>query len=155
MKRFVFTLEKVLEYRRSLEEERGRDLAAATAELNQCEEALASLEDRRRKSMELWVRQQASAPMSAGLLKSSGFGVNALAEAEHLGREALAAARRRFDLSRQRYEKARIDLEAVVRLKEKRRAEWGVEAQRAEQAALDEMIRQHTQHHSDRFGADS
>jgi len=143
MKRFIFRLERILQFRHSMEQEEARRLG----------EAQSVQEEQRRLANEAAARvadaqtQMAAAPplcRTAGTLTNMTLVLEAArsaqAAAEVAHRESLA----QVEKERVRYEEARQARRTVERLRERRHEDWHQDASREEQQTIDEIaLRKH------------
>jgi len=131
MRKFLFRLQKVLEHRERLEEEAKTAFLNARAQRLDAERMLEALAG---------VRAEALARPLAGLedrLALERF-LEALADRERQQRIVVRTLEDEEESLRQAWIEARRDAEALRKLREAARAEWQAEADRREQAALDE-----------------
>jgi len=131
MRKFRFRLRKVLEHRERLEEDAKTAFLNARAQRLDAERMLEALAG---------VRAEALARPLAGLedrLVLERF-LEALADRERQQRIVVRTLEDEEESMRQAWIEARRDAEALRKLREAARAEWQAEADRREQAALDE-----------------
>jgi flagellar export protein FliJ len=143
MKRFVFRLERLLEFRHAMEREGARRLGEAQRRQEEHRRIVAQCATRVSDAQ----TQLAAAPphcRTAGTLTNLTLILDA-ARAAHAAavvahRDTLA----RVDAERLRYEEARQARRTIERLRERRHGDWQQDVLREDQQAIDEIaLRQH------------
>jgi flagellar export protein FliJ len=131
MRRFAFRLQKVLEYRQLLEEQAKDAYVAAQSTRQGAEAGLAHIADRRR-TMLLQVVEGIDGyrSLELALVRTD--------DDERAQRAALAVLEDEERQALQAWTARRMDLEALVKLRNRSLEEWQLEASRREQAELDE-----------------
>ena len=139
MKRFNFRLQNLLHLRESLEKMQGANLGEAertegelrvTAE--QSGTRLAAIEDQ--------AAGPAGAPRAAGLWHAVGLSVEAARLRADQAAEELRAAEAQRALELERFNEARTARRVLEKLRERRAADWDVEAGRAERREFEEQV---------------
>jgi len=143
MKRFVFRLERLLQFRHSMEREEARRLG----------EAQRAQEEQRRLAAQAASRvtaaqaQIAAAPphcRTAGTLTNLTLVIDAARTAQAAAEAAHREAVTRVEAERARYEEARQARRTVERLRERRQEDWHQDVSREDQQTIDEIaLRQH------------
>jgi flagellar export protein FliJ len=143
MKRFAFRLERLLQFRHSMEQEEARRLG----ELQRAQE-----EQRRIAALcatsvaDAQAQLAAAAPdcRTAGTLTNLTLVLDAARAAQATAEIAHREALTRVDAERVRYEEARQARRTMERLREKQHDDWQQDAIREDQQAIDEIaLRQH------------
>ena len=137
MKRFTFRLQKVLNYREQIRDEKRQELVLRNAELAHEESVLRGLEAERERSqlaLDGIVRASEISIRGAYSLRLKGLIEAAV--------ERVAAAHARVAEARERYLEADRDARAMEMLRDKRRTEYDQEVSREETAQLDEVATQ-------------
>ncbi len=134
MRKFRFSLERLLRLRAQTARIARRELAMARAEVGKIETRLAALEGsiqacRGEISADKPIAELARA-MEAGMLYNR----------ERIRKELVKAAER-VELSRATYRERERDVTALKRLRERRHSAWRIETERESQAEMDEMGR--------------
>ncbi|MCA8965914.1 MAG: flagellar FliJ family protein [Planctomycetes bacterium] len=134
MRRFRFRLQPLVRLRSQLERNARRELATAMAAVNQVEQQQAAAAQGLRECAD----QAAGADAVGMLARSLEVGLR-----RHKWRldKQLAVAERGLTKAQGDYAQRARDLKVLQQLRDKRRDEWRLEVQRAEQAELDELSR--------------
>lgn len=132
MRRFRFRLAPLLRLRAQLERNARRELAAALGALDAIEQRLAAATAGVRDCGEQGVRTDAVGHLARGL----ETGLRRLMW--RLGKQR-TEAQQKVDVARTDYAQKARDLKALQRLRDQQRDAWRLEAQRVEQAELDEL----------------
>lgn len=132
MRRFRFRLQPLVRLRSQLERNARRELAAAMTTVNEIEQQTRAAEHGLRECAD-----QAAGNDAIGLL-ARGLEVGLRRHKWRLDQQRVAAERGLTKAQNDYAQRAR-DLEVLQRLRDKRRAEWQRDAERAEQAELDEL----------------
>jgi flagellar FliJ protein len=136
MRRFVFSLQKVLEYRQRLEEQAIRAFAEAQAQLMHEQAVLHKLLIEREECLRRSHRRQ---HLSVELLAVEQTYLAALEERIEQQRQRVAEAEKVLEEKRQALIEAQRERKTLERLREKQYEEWRQEWLRTEQKALDEL----------------
>jgi flagellar FliJ protein len=136
MRRFVFSLQKVLEYRQRLEEQAIRAFAEAQAQLMHEQAVLHKLLIEREECLRRSHRRQ---HLSVELLAVEQTYLSALEERIEQQRQRVAEAEKVLEEKRQALIEAQRERKTLERLREKQYEEWRQEWLRTEQKALDEL----------------
>jgi len=136
MRRFVFSLQKVLEYRQRLEEQAIRAFAEAQAQLMHEQAVLHKLLIEREECLRRSNRRQ---HLSVELLAVEQTYLSALEERIEQQRQRVAEAEKVLEEKRQALIEAQRERKTLERLREKQYEEWRQEWLRTEQKALDEL----------------
>jgi flagellar FliJ protein len=136
MRRFVFSLQKVLEYRQRLEEQAIRAFAEAQAQLMHEQAVLHKLLIEREECLRCSHRRQ---HLSVELLAVEQTYLSALEERIEQQRQRVAEAEKVLEEKRQALIEAQRERKTLERLREKQYEEWRQEWLRTEQKALDEL----------------
>jgi flagellar FliJ protein len=136
MRRFVFSLQKVLEYRQRLEEQAIRAFAEAQAQLMHEQAVLHKLLIEREECLRRSHRRQ---HLSVELLAVEQTYLSALEERIEQQRQRVAEAEKVLEEKRQALIGAQRERKTLERLREKQYEEWRQEWLRTEQKALDEL----------------
>jgi len=143
MKRFVFRLERLLNFRHSMEMEQARRLG----DVQRVEQERQRAADQARARLANAESQLESAPpehRTAGTIANLGVLVDAAREANNVAQSKHREAALRTEEERIRYEQARKARRTMERLREHRHGEWQLEANHEEQDAIDEVaLRKH------------
>ena len=131
MKRFKFKLERALNWRERQEQAAKDAFLEARSARIEAESELVTLSSRRQTAM------LASAPSLGDRLALEGFHQRLDDDARQL-RAIIAVLQQEEDAKRNEWTEARRRLELMQKLKEKALSEWTYEANRREQAELDE-----------------
>jgi flagellar export protein FliJ len=137
MKRFRFRLDRVLQLRETAEDEAARDLAAA----QQAADIAAVQAMAAEKALVHAVAQAADCSIgaTAGMLAVLRMTLDGARERVKQAAEHREAAEQAVEAARGRYHAARSDRQALDKLKAQRHSAWTADANRAEQAAIDEV----------------
>jgi flagellar FliJ protein len=136
MRRFVFSLQKVLEYRQRLEEQAIRAFAEAQAQLMHEQAVLHKLLIEREECLR---RSHRCQHLSVELLAVEQTYLSALEERIARQRQRVAEAEKVLEEKRQALIEAQRERKTLERLREKQYEEWRQEWLRTEQKALDEL----------------
>jgi len=136
MRRFVFSLQKVLEYRQRLEEQAIRAFAEAQAQLMHEQAVLHKLLIGREECLR---RSHHRQHLSVELLAVEQTYLSALEERIEQQRQRVAEAEKVLEEKRQALIGAQRERKTLERLREKQYEEWRQEWLRTEQKALDEL----------------
>jgi len=136
MRRFVFSLQKVLEYRQRLEEQAIRAFAEAQAQLMHEQAVLHKLLIEREECLRRSHRRQ---HLSVELLAVEQTYLSALEERIEQQRQRVAEAEKVLEEKRQALIEAQRERKTMERLREKQYEEWRQEWLRTEQKALDDL----------------
>jgi len=136
MRRFVFSLQKVLEYRQRLEEQAIRAFAEAQAQLMHEQAVLHKLLIEREECLRRSHRRQ---HLSVELLAVEQTYLSALEDRIEQQRQRVAEAEKVLEEKRQALIEAQRERKTLERLREKQYEEWRQEWLRTEQKALDEL----------------
>ncbi len=136
MRRFVFSLQKVLEYRQRLEEQAIRAFAEAQAQLTHEQAVLHKLLIEREECLRRSHRRQ---HLSVELLAVEQTYLSALEERIEQQRQRVAEAEKVLEEKRQALIEAQRERKTLERLREKQYEEWRQEWLRTEQKALDDL----------------
>lgn len=136
---FRFTLDPVLRYRQSLEEQELRRLQLALAERAQLVQKLEQAEDARRRLQSAIERAVLQAPIPAVELTFCAAKLEGIARWQESLRLSLTKLDGEIAGQRARYRAARQRREILGSLRELRLQEYRVEQQRREQAMIDEL----------------
>lgn len=134
MKKFKFRLERVLQFRRLVKDEKKRLFMEALASLNAAESRLAFLEAERLRP---YVTE--GTIISSNELFLSGLYGAKLVEAITWQRIAVKECEETSDEARLEFIEASKEVEVLEKLKEKRRTEYNENASRDEDKFLDEL----------------
>lgn len=132
MRRFRFRLQPVLRLRSQLERNARRELAAAVAEVAVFDQRLAAAE----QGLKDCAAQAADTGAVGQLARSLE---NGLRRHQWRLRTGQQQAQQRLDVVRADYVVKTRDLRTLQNLRDQRHQEWRLEAQRAEQAEIDEL----------------
>lgn len=131
MRKFEFRLERVLDYRRTLEENAKTDFLEAQARRIELDAQIDELRrSRRGKLVEAVDGVQDRQALDLWLMRSD-------VEESHL-RVAQDILSQEEDAAKERWIVCRMEAEVLAKLREKAQAEYLLQAERHEQAALDE-----------------
>lgn len=134
---FVFRMQKVLDYRIQVEDQKSAAVRSAREVVLRCEDALERLRGMREAGY-----GSLSVPSSvAGHLKSLEFALDSLDISIDLAEAELVQALEALELARAQYREARAQREKLERIKEKHYSEWMLEQSRLDQKAMDELGR--------------
>lgn len=136
MRRFEFSLQKVLDYRQRREEQALRAFAEAQAQLAQERAVLESLLHEREACLR---RSQRRHRLMMSMLTVEQTYLSALEERIVVQRERVTQAERLLEERRQALLEAQRERKALERLREKQYEQWRQEMLRVEQKALDEL----------------
>lgn len=131
MRKFEFRLEKLLEYRRILEEAAKKSAMAATARRIQGEADVDEVRDRRGTALGLRLESLDERRQLERYLEK-------LDDDERAGLAAVSVLLAEEENAQRLWMKAKQDVDAVEKLREKALEEWKLEESRAEQRELDE-----------------
>lgn len=134
MKKFKFRLERVLSFRESLKSEKRRALSLRTAELKEAESILQQLEEQERQNS---LRE--GAVLSEQEVALSGMFAGKLQKDIVNQRLAIVGAQDAVEAAMAEYIEAAKDVESLVTLKKRKRAEYDEELGREEMKFLDEL----------------
>jgi flagellar export protein FliJ len=134
MKRFRFPLTRLLRLRAHEERAARRALADALAEVARIERRMLAID----ADLAALAAEDPTARAGRALVEALANGLSG--ERRHLGGK-LALAEQTLARARAVYQQKRTDVEALVRLRRRRRDEWLTTVQREEQAELDEAAR--------------
>lgn len=137
MKKFRFRLERVLQHRKTICEDRKRDLAAKLGELAEVENKIE------------WIGREVRAnkvneggPVDVGVFQLAGLYMLRLEEELAQAKLALIRIEEEVDVARKAYIEAAKDEETLQTLKRKRREEYMEYVQNEESKFLDELTTQ-------------
>lgn len=133
MKRFLFRLERVLQYREAIKEESRRELLAANALVREEQEKLNQLESAARAT----AVPDGIVPIEA--LTLVGYLATNLHRGIERQREQVAQAETKAEERRRIFVDAVKDFETLARLKTKRREEYNARIRKLEDQASDEI----------------
>ncbi len=136
MRRFEFSLQKVLDYRQRREEQAIRAFAEAQAQLMHEQAVLHKLLIEREECLRRSHRRQ---HLAVDLLDVEQTYLSALEERIELQRERVAEAERVVEEKREALIEAQRERKALERLREKHYEQWRQEMLRAEQKVLDDL----------------
>lgn len=136
MRRFVFSLQKVLDYRRRLEEQAIRDFAEAQRQLEHERATLARLMALRGECLN---RSRRTHQLVVEMLDVEQTYLSALEERIEAQRQRVAEAERVLEERRQALIEAQRGRKMLERLREKHYERWRQEFLRTEQKALDDL----------------
>lgn len=136
MRRFVFSLQKVLDYRQRLEEQAIRAFAEAQAELAHQQHRLRHLLDWRQECLN---RSERRHRLAVALLDIEQTFLSALEEQIQLQRQRVAEAQHQVEVRRQQLIEAQRERKTLERLKEKQYEQWRLELLRWEQKQIDDL----------------
>ncbi|MGC8782900.1 MAG: flagellar export protein FliJ [Armatimonadota bacterium] len=136
MRRFEFSLQKVLDYRQRREEQAVRAFTQAQAQLLHEQAVLHKLVVEREECLRRSHRQQR---LTVELLDVEQTYLSALEERIEAQRERVAEAEKVLEEKRQALTQAQRERKALERLREKHYEQWRQEILRIEQKALDEL----------------
>lgn len=136
MRRFEFSLQKVLDYRQRREEQALRAFAEAQAQLAHEQALLESLQHEREACLH---RSQRRHRLKVQMLTVEQTYLSALEERIEEQRERVAQAQRLLEERRAALLEAQRERKALERLREKQYEQWRQEMLRVEQNALDEL----------------
>ncbi|GIV15901.1 MAG: flagellar export protein FliJ [Armatimonadota bacterium] len=136
MRRFVFSLQKVLDYRQQREEQAVRAFAEAQAQLLHEQAVLHRLLSEREGCLRRSHRRQR---LAVELLDVEQAYLSALEERIEAQRGRVVEAVRVLEEKRQALTQAQRERKALERLREKHYEQWRQEMLRIEQKALDEL----------------
>lgn len=131
MRKFEFRLEKLLEYRRILEEAAKKSAMAATARRIEGEADVDEVRDRRGTALGLRLESLDERRQLERYLEK-------LDDDERAGLAAVSVLLAEEENAQRLWMKAKQDVDAVEKLREKALEEWKLEESRAEQRELDE-----------------
>lgn len=131
MRKFQFRLQKVLEHRETLEEDAKQTFLSARAQTLEAEALLANMQGLRAQTA------QQQAPTLADRLALERF-IGLLKDREYDQGIVIQTLQDEEEGFRRGWIQARQDAEAIRKLKEKALEDWKLEADRKEQADLDE-----------------
>lgn len=137
MKRFRFGLDRLLDLRRSAEQERAQALGAARREEEEHRRSLDACAERLQRAADQLPGPRAALP--AGALRNLSLTVEALVRQAEAAAASHAAAAREVEQHQHRFQHARAERRVVELLREHRFAAWAREASREEQKVLDEI----------------
>ncbi|HEY3934425.1 MAG TPA: hypothetical protein VGL65_07370 [Gemmatimonadales bacterium] len=140
MKRFTFRLQHLLHLRESLERMQGASLGHADRETGErritAEESISQL-----STAQDQVHDTAADPVAAGMWHTLGLSVEAARVRAELDARDLREAEAARALELDRFNEARTARRVLEKLRERRAADWSVEAGREERRELDELTR--------------
>ena len=134
MKKFKFRLERVLEHRQVIKNEKKRLLRLANLKLQEDQDHLAHLETEARQS-----RLQAEGEMPVGQLLLAGYYLGRLKAEIEKQREVIAKSQELVNQATAAYIEAAKEAEAMVRLKNKKVAEYKDYVAKEDGKFLDEL----------------
>lgn len=143
MRRFTFRLQRVLDMKGQLVQEARRALGQALAAELRAHERLQAAQTQRQRHLEL-LAQQEVVGLSAQALANHRRYQDALLREETACLEALQAARARVQAAREGVVSRRQEERSLETLREHRWEEYQQEAQRLEQADMDERASRRT-----------
>lgn len=136
VRRFEFSLQKVLDYRQRREEQALRAFAEAQAQLAHARAVLERLQHEREECL---ARSQRRHRLMVPMLTVEQTYLSALEERLEEQRQRVAQAERLLEERRQALLEAQRERKALERLREKQYEQWRQEMLRVEQKALDEL----------------
>ncbi|MGQ9487795.1 MAG: flagellar export protein FliJ [Armatimonadota bacterium] len=136
MRRFVFSLQKVLEYRQRLEEQAIRAFAEAQRHLEREQAVLAELISLREQCLQRSSRAKRLAVEMLDVEQTYLFALEGRIEAQ---RQRVAEAEAVLEERRQALIEAQRERKALERLRDKHYEQWRQEVLRAEQQVLDDL----------------
>lgn len=137
MKRFRFRLDRVLQLRENTEDEAARLVAAARSDA----EAAAAEASAAEKALLHAVAQASEMAQltTAGVLGAMRYSLESARTRTRLAADARLAAEQRLEQALAVWQAARADRQALDKLKTQRHDAWTAEANRAEQAEIDDV----------------
>jgi len=139
MKPFIFRLERVLQLRSKLEQQRAQALAQAVRDEQERRAALDEAAARLDRCGEQIAGTGSGGATTAGALRNLGLTVQAAVHQVRAAEDSLESAVDSVQTEQERFGQARRERRVVERLRERRRTAWGAEAAREEQRELDGM----------------
>ncbi len=136
MRRFVFSLQKVLDYRQRLEEQAIRHFAEAQRRLQAEQLLLAQLIQTRQDCL---MRSERRHRLPIPMLEVEQTYLSALEERIEQQVQRVAEAEEALEARRQELVEAQRERKALERLREKHYEQWRQELLRSEQKALDDL----------------
>lgn len=136
MRRFVFSLQKVLEYRQRLEEQAIRDFAEAQKRVHHQQALLAHLLTRRMQCLQQSSRARR---LTVQMLDVEQTYLSALEQRIEAQRRRVAEAETALEERRRALIEAQRERKTLERLREKHYEQWRQEYLRWEQRALDDL----------------
>jgi len=136
--RFVFRLERLLQLRSKAERERAQALGRAMRHEEAQRQALEEAAQRLDRCGEQ-ISGVLGGVAPAGALTNLGLAVEAAARQVDSAADSHREAVGQTDEERERFGQARMERRVVERLKEKRQADWSLEASRTEQKEMDSV----------------
>lgn len=139
MKKFEFTLQRILDYRQSLLEREKNNLMALVAQRNELEEKIDSLEQRFLDySNEL--RLTAEAGTTVFELQQLGVKIEAVQRSIKSCRKSLEELEQQIDQQREVVKEMSQDVSALEKLYEKQREEYDYATRKEEEERIAELI---------------
>ena len=133
MKKFKFRLEKVLEYRETIKDEKQRDLIIRNTELSEAQDKLKEFEN----SYFANTIQGGSMAMSEYELQTRYS--QRLVKMIAAQKEAIIEVEKLVEEAREAYLQASLDAESLVTLRENKQVEFDEKVRKAEEAMLEEL----------------
>ena len=139
MKKFYFALDTVLNYKEQVLENLQAEHSRIIAERVECEKGIEALEQEQRECMEE-LEQKKAEGMSITDMQTYDRFLTSLRKKIERERERLAEILLREERKREQVVEARKETASITKLKEKKRAQYDKEVQKADEQFIDEFV---------------